>query len=209
MAGAFPDCRSGQRAWYSPIVEFSLSIYHILAGFAAYTFAEDFAMDFIDDLERLRKLHEAGTINDEEYAAAKAKLLHDRPENRFGESPTPKLPMSPEALERETRQWAVYLHLSQFANFVAPPVGIVAPILIWQLKKAELPGLDEHGKNAVNWIISSIIYTVISVFLAFVIIGIPLLLTLIVVSIIFPVMAATKANNGEVWKYPLTFTFIK
>ena len=33
----------------------------------------------------------------------------------------------------EQRQMGLFLHLSQFANVIFFPLGIVAPILIWQL----------------------------------------------------------------------------
>jgi uncharacterized Tic20 family protein len=39
------------------------------------------------------------------------------------------------------------------------------------------------------------------------IIGIPLLVAVAVLSIVFPIVAAIKASNGEVWKYPLTIRF--
>ncbi len=90
-----------------------------------------------------------------------------------------------------------------------PIAGVVVPILIWQLKKAELPGLDVHGKNAVNWMISALIYAVVCVILTFVIIGGPLLIVLCVLGVVFPIIAAIKANNGEVWQYPLTIQVLK
>jgi uncharacterized Tic20 family protein len=34
------------------------------------------------------------------------------------------------------------------------------------------------------------------------VIGVPLLIILGVLGIIFPIIAGIKANNGEVWKYP-------
>lgn len=94
-------------------------------------------------------------------------------------------------------------------GFVVPLAGLVAPIVIWQVKKTDMPAIDEHGKNATNWIISAVIYGIISTILVFVIIGVFLLIALGILSIIFPIIAGVKANNGETWKYPLTITFIK
>jgi uncharacterized Tic20 family protein len=105
-------------------------------------------------------------------------------------------------MESETKQWGMILHLSMLAGYAVPYAGLIAPILIWQLKKNELPGIDIHGKNAANWIISMIIYSVVCFLLAFVVIGVPLLIILGVLGIIFPIIAGIKANNGEVWKYP-------
>ncbi len=109
--------------------------------------------------------------------------------------------------ERQARQWAMILHLSQFAGYVVPLAGMIAPIVIWQTKKDELPGIDEHGKAVVNWIISSIIYWIICVLLIFVIIGIPMIIVMSLLAIIFPIVGAIKANDGKLWKYPLTISF--
>jgi uncharacterized Tic20 family protein len=107
------------------------------------------------------------------------------------------------------KQWAMILHFSVFAAYVIPLAGLVAPILIWQLKKTELPEIDAHGKVVLNWIISSIIYAVVFVLLKFLLIGIPLLIVLRLLCIIFPIIGGIKANNGELWKYPLSIPFLK
>jgi len=112
-------------------------------------------------------------------------------------------------LETQTRQTALLLHLSLLAGFIIPLAGLIAPILIWQMKKDELPLIDAHGKNAVNWIVSSLIYGVVCFILCFLLIGIPLSIALGVLSIVFPIMAAIKGNKGEVWKYPLAISFFR
>ena len=110
---------------------------------------------------------------------------------------------------KEVGQWALFLHLSQFAGYLVPLAGWIAPIIIWQLKKAEMPALDAHGKDVANWILSEIIYGAISVILVFVAIGIPILIVLFVLGIIFPIIGAIKAGDGIVWKYPLSISFFK
>jgi len=167
-------------------------------------------MNIADELQKLEELHRAGTLSDEEFARAKASVL-------AGSAPPAAAStsgaQSPEALaaskDRETRQWAMFLHLSLLAGFLVPFAGLIVPIVIWQLKKEELPGIDAHGKVVVNWIISGIIYAILCCLLLFVIVGIPLLIALFVVGIIFPIVGAIKANDGIVWNYPLTITFLK
>ena len=110
---------------------------------------------------------------------------------------------------REAGQWALFLHLSQFAGYIIPFAGWIAPILIWQLKKTEMPSLDAHGKVVMNWIISELIYCAISFILVFVVVGIPLLIVLLLLGIIFPIIGAIKAGDGIVWKYPLSISFLK
>lgn len=108
---------------------------------------------------------------------------------------------------REARQWAMFLHLSGLLGYVAPLLGFIAPFAIWQVKKDQLPWLDDHGKNAGNWILSSLLYLVICVPLCFVLVGVPLMFALAVLNVLFPVIAGIKATNGETWRYPLSIRF--
>jgi len=109
----------------------------------------------------------------------------------------------------DERQWGMLLHLSQFAAYVIPVFGLLAPILIWQMKKDEMPGIDAHGKMVTNWIISSIIYAIVSGVLSIIAIGLLGLLALAIMCIVFPIIGGIKANNGEFWEYPLTIKFLK
>ena len=109
----------------------------------------------------------------------------------------------------QTKQMAMFLHLSQLLNLIIPLSGIIVPIVIWQTKKNEMPVLDAHGKMVVNWLITSVIYSIVSVVLMLVIIGFIGLLAVAVMGIVFPIIGGIKANNGEFWEYPLTIKFLK
>lgn len=109
----------------------------------------------------------------------------------------------------EHKQMGLFLHLSQLLGVVFPVAGIVVPIVLWQTQKDKIPALDPHGKMVINWMISCFIYAVISIPLMFVLIGIPIFIALMVVSIVFPIIGGIKANNGEFWEYPLTIKFLK
>lgn len=110
---------------------------------------------------------------------------------------------------KDARQWGLLLHISQLAGFLIPFVGLIAPIVIWQIKKNEHPELDAHGKMAMNWILSSFLYMIVAGIASFVLIGIPVLLAILFCSIAFPIIAGVKANDGVLWKYPLTIPFVK
>jgi uncharacterized Tic20 family protein len=110
----------------------------------------------------------------------------------------------------EQKQMGMWLHLSQLAGLIVPAAGLIIPIVLWQTQKEKMPALDAHGKMVTNWIISAIIYAVVSVVLIFVFfIGLIPLLGLSIASIVFPIIGAVKANNGELWEYPLTIKFLK
>ena len=109
----------------------------------------------------------------------------------------------------DERQMGLFLHLSQLANVFLFPVGIILPIVLWQTQKEKMPALDAHGKMVVNWMISSTIYAAVSIVLCLVLVGFILLLALALIGIIFPIIGGIKANNGELWQYPLAIRFIK
>lgn len=112
-------------------------------------------------------------------------------------------------MDKNTNTWAMILHLSVFAGYVIPFAGLVAPILIWQLKKEELPGIDDHGKVVANFLISMLIYGSVCTILVFVLIGIPLLVVLGIIGVVFPIIGAIKASNGVVWPYPMMLKIMK
>jgi uncharacterized Tic20 family protein len=118
-------------------------------------------------------------------------------------------PVKPVVDDSQARMWSMLVHLSIFAGYVVPLAGLIAPIVIWQMKKDEFPVVDAHGKMVVNFIITVVILAAIFTVLMFVLIGIPLLIALGIVGIIFPIIGAIKANNGEFWKYPGVFPFLK
>jgi uncharacterized Tic20 family protein len=109
----------------------------------------------------------------------------------------------------EQKQMGLFLHLSQFANLILFPIGIILPIVLWQTQKDKMPALDAHGKMVVNWMISSTIYAIVSIILMFVLIGFLTILAVGIMGIVFPIIGAIKANNGEFWEYPLTIKFLK
>ena len=61
-------------------------------------------MNVTDELQRLQELHSSGTLDDDEFAQAKARLLSDAP-------PVPPIPtfapgVDLATLEQETKMWA-------------------------------------------------------------------------------------------------------
>lgn len=114
-----------------------------------------------------------------------------------------------EAGDSETRNWAMVLHLSLLSGLVVPLAGLIVPIVIYVVKKDALPGLVPHGHVVFNWMISAILYGIVSVLLLLVGIGVLLLALLAIVSIIFPIIGGVKATEGEVWPYPLSIPVFK
>ena len=108
-------------------------------------------------------------------------------------------------------------HLSSFASFIIPLGNILGPLVVWLLRKDQLPQVDMHGKAALNFNISITIYGVIgiAISLALMLVLIGFLLIFVVFAAIFvwwmvaTVVAAVKAGSGEFWEYPLSIRFLR
>lgn len=112
--------------------------------------------------------------------------------------------------DMDKKSFLLLMHLSPFASVIVPAAGIVLPILMWSQFKDQDTEIDIHGKNVLNWMISSCIYAMASIPLIFLFgIGVLTLIAVMIVSTIFSIMGAVKANEGIVYNYPLTIKFIK
>ena len=117
-----------------------------------------------------------------------------------------------EEVNKDARMWAMFCHLAGLAGFVVPVIlsGIIAPLIIWQIKKDDHPFIDEHGKEALNFQISIGIYALVSLLLIPVFcIGAFLLTAVGIFNLVFLLIAAIKSNNGFHYRYPLCIRFIK
>lgn len=160
-------------------------------------------MSVADELQKLQELHAAGHLTDAELAAAKAKVLNGSSLSGVW----PQASSEPLARQREENNWAVILHLSQLLEFTV--IGYVVPFLIWLLMKDQYPGLDAHGKNVANWILSSLLWAVVCGVSLLIGIGLILFPVLFLLNVVFPIVGAVKASQGVIWKYPLTIEFFK
>jgi uncharacterized protein len=121
----------------------------------------------------------------------------------------PQYYVQPVPREQQVRQWAMLLHLASLLGLAVPFGGLIGVLLVWQIKKVEFPELDAHGKEAMNFQLSMMIYAVVSFILIFFIIGIFLLFVLGLVWLILPIISAVQANDGKLWSYPLCIPFFK
>jgi len=111
--------------------------------------------------------------------------------------------------DMEIHSFCMLMHLSLFASYFIPLAGIILPIVMWTTNKDKSPLIDQHGKNIINWMISFFIYIIISSILILIIVGIFALIALVIMCVIFIIIGALKANNKEIYKYPLSIQFLK
>ncbi len=111
---------------------------------------------------------------------------------------------------KEDRQTIVLTHLSQLLDLVTGFGGFIVPLVIWVVNKDKIYDMDEHGKAIMNFQLSMFVYAIICVPLIL-LIGLGLLGLILIgfACLIFPIINAIKANNGEMPNYPLSIEFFK
>ncbi|SMF22023.1 hypothetical protein SAMN02745866_01380 [Alteromonadaceae bacterium Bs31] len=125
------------------------------------------------------------------------------------EDSTPKTTADTKPWGMEEKTFLMLMHLSQLTGYILPGAGLVLPIVMWATNKDAFPEVDRHGKNIFNWMISMLIYFVVCMVLMFIFIGLIALVALMIVNLIFIILAAVKANDGQLWPYPLSIKFFK
>jgi hypothetical protein len=115
--------------------------------------------------------------------------------------------------DKDARLWATICHLSALAGLIPIPfLNLAAPVIVWLVKRQEHEFIDEQGKEAVNFqitvTIAGLVLFVLSIVGLFCI-TVPLGLVLAIVAIIFLIIAALKANEGQRYRYPLSIRLVK
>ncbi|MBM3876305.1 MAG: DUF4870 domain-containing protein [Verrucomicrobia bacterium] len=123
---------------------------------------------------------------------------------------------TPPMNDAEVRRWNMLCHLTALLGLIIPVGGnIVGPLVIWQLKKNEIPSTDLHGKAAVNFqitvslaMLAMGVITMISFFLCIGWLIAPLFLVIWWGGLILSTIAGIQANDGKDFKYPWSLKII-
>ena len=119
-------------------------------------------------------------------------------------------PPAPPEADKDARMWAMFCHLGGLGWFIFPALGgIIAPLVLWLVKRDDHPFIDASGKEALNFQLTVLIAYVICVPLVFVFIGVLLLPAVTVCNIVFVVLASIKTNEGHLYRYPYAIQFLK
>ncbi len=108
------------------------------------------------------------------------------------------------------RSWNALCHASALLGVLVHfPGHLLGPLIIWLWKRDESPETDAHGKEALNFQISMLIYNVIAAIFCLVLIGFLFLAVLWVLNAIFVIIAAIQASDGKFYRYPMTIRFLQ
>ena len=135
---------------------------------------------------------------------------YDPKENPYEPVQTPGQQPNPLGLSSDERLWGMLAHLAALAGFVIPFPGgnLVGPLVIWLLKREEMPFVDDQGKESLNFQITILILVALGIVLSCLGVGVILLLILAIYPVVMVIIAAVRANNGEAYRYPLTIRLL-
>jgi uncharacterized Tic20 family protein len=112
---------------------------------------------------------------------------------------TPPQPMSP----GDEKTWSILVHLGGiFLAWLAPLIGYI-------LLKDRGPFVRAHVVTALNFQLTLLIAYVVGVVSSLFFVGLLVILAAAILAVIFSIMAAVAASNGQYYRYPLTIEFVR
>ncbi|MGP1346670.1 MAG: DUF4870 domain-containing protein [Phycisphaerales bacterium] len=115
------------------------------------------------------------------------------------------------------RGWGVAQHLIGLLSLLDLAIaGLIGAIIMWRIKTDESDWLDDHGREAVNFQLSLLLYAFVgSIVIAILSLGIFAVFTLPVWLVFLWILrlygcikGAIVANRGGFYRYPMTIRFI-
>ncbi|WP_340156185.1 DUF4870 domain-containing protein [uncultured Winogradskyella sp.] len=64
-------------------------------------------------------------------------------------------------LDNHHKNLATFIHLSTFSRFIIPFGNFIGPIVLWAANKDKSEFINQHGKQAINFQISVLLYAII------------------------------------------------
>jgi len=108
-----------------------------------------------------------------------------------------------------SRQLAMFAHLSAILT------GFIGPLIFYLVKKDEDAFVADQSREALNFNLSVLIYSlglgIVSFVLAFILIGFLLFFLyfpLLIGALIFMIIAGVEANKGVAYRYPMTIRLV-
>ena len=108
------------------------------------------------------------------------------------------------------RTWGMLAHLSALAGLVLPLLGIVlGPLAVWLTRRDESQFVGDHAKEALNFNISVLLGAIACMLLTLVFVGFLLGTALFIFWIVMTLVAAIKASEGHIYRYPFSLRLVK
>lgn len=140
-------------------------------------------------------------------------MTHEEPSGPYGpqqpyqqpggfRQPYP-MPVQSPLSDADARLWSSLAHVGVIVT------GFIGPLVIWAVLKDRSPVVRQNAAAATNFGLLMAIGYIVGAFLMIIFIGGLVVAAAIVLTIIFGVVGAVRATNGEVYPYPFTVKWIQ
>ena len=110
-------------------------------------------------MKQYHELLKKGIITEEEYTEQKKRFFESRDSGaRSDGSRSFSGPSNSDFWGMSEQSYTVLMHAAQ----LLPMFGWLLPLIMWLTNKDNSSTVDAHGKVVMNWILSSIIYAIVS-----------------------------------------------
>jgi uncharacterized Tic20 family protein len=86
---------------------------------------------------------------------------------------------------------------------------IIGPLVVWLARRDSSAFVAEHAREALNFNITVVLAALVCMALMLVFVGFILGTALFVVWLVFTLIAAIKASEGEHYRYPFSLRLVK
>lgn len=113
-------------------------------------------------------------------------------------------------IPQQDKNWAMFCHLSALSGLLLPIpfANIIAPLILWSMKKDQSSFVNDQGKEALNFQLSMSIIMIVCGLLFFLVLPLIALGLLAILNVVLVIIAGIKANEGVSYRYPFSFRFI-
>lgn len=123
-------------------------------------------------------------------------MSSDTPQNAYSGSPQPLSP-------NDEKLYATLTHIGGIFFSVIPA------LIVFLVFKDRGPFIRAHSVTALNFQLTMLIAAAVGSVLIIVLVGFLVLGAVSIAVLVFSIIAAVAANNGQYYSYPLTIPFVK
>lgn len=103
--------------------------------------------------------------------------------------------------------------MAMLAHLLGALCGFLGPLIIWLVKKDESRFVDDQGREALNFqltlliaYVAIVVLHMVTTFATWGVLPFPLIIG--VFQLVFGIIGAVRANNGEYYRYPFSIRFV-
>ncbi len=106
---------------------------------------------------------------------------------------------------------AMLCHLLSFSGFIVtvPGASIIGPLILWAIKKDDMPFVNDQGKEAINFNITVSLIVVFCALTVWLILPFFVLIGVTIAAVVLVIIAAIQANEGKTYRYPFILRLVK